>query len=65
MIHLEHIETNVLSCLIYTIFNNLTSLFIVSQYKKPKAIIDMEKQIQTEIKKMKAAKDGDVDCTPS
>jgi len=25
----------------------------------------MEKQIQTEMKKLKAAKDGDVDCTPS
>ncbi|XP_076105082.1 protein DPCD-like [Mytilus galloprovincialis] len=38
---------------------------LIVSYKKPKAIIDMEKQIQTEIKKMKAAKDGDVDCTPS
>ncbi|KAJ8317489.1 hypothetical protein KUTeg_005393 [Tegillarca granosa] len=34
-------------------------------YKKPKEIIEMEKQMQAEFKKMKASKDGDVDCTPS
>ena len=35
------------------------------QYKKPSVIIDMEKSLQEEFKKMKASRDGDVDCTPS
>ena len=28
-------------------------------------IVDMEKNLQDEFKKMKASRDGDVDCTPS
>lgn len=42
-----------------------TPLTIILQYKKPKEILQMEKEIQEEFKKLKASKDGDVDCTPS
>lgn len=42
-----------------------TPLTIILQYKKPKEILQMEKEIQEELKKLKASKDGDVDCTPS
>ncbi|XP_062579092.1 protein DPCD-like [Saccostrea cucullata] len=38
---------------------------LIITYKKPKEILQMEKEIQEEFKKLKAAKDGDVDCTPS
>lgn len=46
-------------------FVGLNTCFIVFQYKKPKEILLMEKEIQEEFKKLKASKDGDVDCTPS
>nr|XP_022338733.1 protein DPCD-like isoform X1 [Crassostrea virginica] len=38
---------------------------LIITYKKPKEILQMEKEIQEEFKKLKASKDGDVDCTPS
>ncbi|XP_059151994.1 protein DPCD-like [Physella acuta] len=38
---------------------------LLVSYKKPSAILDMEKKLQQELKKLKATKDGDVDCTPS
>ncbi|XP_048747619.2 protein DPCD-like isoform X2 [Ostrea edulis] len=38
---------------------------LIVTYKKPKEILQMEKEIQEEFKKLKASKDGDVDCTPS
>ncbi|XP_011423586.3 protein DPCD [Magallana gigas] len=38
---------------------------LIITYKKPKEILLMEKEIQEEFKKLKASKDGDVDCTPS
>lgn len=44
---------------------SLNTCFIVFQYKKPKEILLMEKEIQEEFKQLKASKDGDVDCTPS
>lgn len=44
---------------------NLFTYLFNFQYKKPKVIVEMEKQIKSELKKLKAAKDGDVDCTPS
>ena len=43
----------------------LVTQLILFQYKKPSVIIDMEKSLQEEFKKMKASQDGDVDCTPS
>lgn len=49
----------------YKLFTRKVSMQFFFQYKKPKVIIDMEKQIKSELKKLKAAKDGDVDCTPS
>jgi len=48
--------------LIFFVILLLTSYF---QYKKPSAILDMEKTLQAEFSKLKASKDGDVDCTPS
>lgn len=44
---------------------SLNTCIIIFQYKKPKEILLMEKEIQEEFKKLKASKDGDVDCTPS
>ncbi|KAK3094906.1 hypothetical protein FSP39_007738 [Pinctada imbricata] len=38
---------------------------LIITYKKPKEILQMEKEIQDEFKKLKASKEGDVDCTPS
>ncbi|KAH3705294.1 protein DPCD-like [Dreissena polymorpha] len=38
---------------------------LIVSYKKPPPILDMEKALQEEFKKMKASKDGDVDCRPS
>ncbi len=35
------------------------------QYKKPKSILEMERLVQQELGKLKAAKDGDVECAPS
>ena len=35
------------------------------QYQKPHEVLEMEKQLQEEFKKMKASKDGDIDCNPS
>lgn len=35
------------------------------QYQKPEEIIAMENEILQEFKKMKASKDGDVECNPS
>lgn len=40
----------------------LHSLF---QYEKPDQILQMEKEVQDELKKLKASKDGDVECSPS
>lgn len=48
-----------------------TSVFFTSrrfnllQYTKPAAVLQMEKELQEELKKMKASKDGDVECNPS
>ncbi|KAL5022629.1 hypothetical protein ScPMuIL_001784 [Solemya velum] len=38
---------------------------LIITYKKPQEILKMEKVLHEEFKKMKAMKDGDVDCTPS
>ncbi|XP_060082437.1 protein DPCD-like [Ylistrum balloti] len=38
---------------------------LIVTYKKPKEILEMEKKISEEMRKLKASKDGDVDCTPS
>ncbi|XP_072025890.1 protein DPCD-like [Amphiura filiformis] len=38
---------------------------LIIQYKKPKAILEMERLVQQELDKLKAAKDGDVECSPS
>ncbi|KAL4231289.1 hypothetical protein ACF0H5_008869 [Mactra antiquata] len=38
---------------------------LIVTYKKPTGILEMEKELQTEFSKLKASKDGDVDCTPS
>ncbi|PVD29761.1 hypothetical protein C0Q70_09018 [Pomacea canaliculata] len=35
------------------------------RYHKPQAVLEVERTLQEEFKKMKAAKDGDVDCNPS
>ncbi len=40
-------------------------LCVCFQYEKPLEILQMEKAVQTELKKLKASKDGDVECTPS
>lgn len=45
-------------------FAHANNTLIVS-YKKPAAILEMEKTLHTEFSKLKASKDGDVDCTPS
>ena len=39
--------------------------FCLLQYKKPKGIVEMEKSIQMELKKLKAEKEGDVECNQS
>ncbi|XP_005089488.1 protein DPCD isoform X2 [Aplysia californica] len=38
---------------------------LIISYKKPGTVLDFEKKMMMEIKKLKASKDGDVDCTPS
>ncbi|XP_025093452.1 protein DPCD-like [Pomacea canaliculata] len=38
---------------------------LVISYHKPQAVLEVERTLQEEFKKMKAAKDGDVDCNPS
>ncbi|CAG5117733.1 unnamed protein product [Candidula unifasciata] len=38
---------------------------LIISYKKPQEILDMEKTFQQELKKLKASKDGEIDCTPS
>ncbi|XP_071090278.1 protein DPCD-like [Haliotis cracherodii] len=38
---------------------------LIISYQKPKEILDIEKQLQEEFKKMKATSDGDMDCRPS
>ena len=38
---------------------------VLLQYKKPKAIVEMEKFLQMELKKLKAEKQGDVECNQS
>ncbi|XP_013397786.1 protein DPCD [Lingula anatina] len=38
---------------------------LILNYEKPKEILAQEKILQEEFKKMKAAKDGDVECNPS
>lgn len=35
------------------------------QYKKPKELLVFDKIVKEELQKLKAGKDGDVDCTPS
>lgn len=37
----------------------------ILQYKKPKDIVEMEKTLQMELKKLKAEKEGDVECNQS
>ncbi|WAR21965.1 DPCD-like protein [Mya arenaria] len=48
-------------CLSFAHANNT----LIVSYKKPVQILDMEKALLVEFKKLKASKDGDVDCTPS
>ncbi|KAH9500101.1 hypothetical protein Btru_076598 [Bulinus truncatus] len=38
---------------------------LIISYKKPPAILEMEKRLIQELKKLKATKDGDVDCATS
>ncbi|KAK6178062.1 hypothetical protein SNE40_012898 [Patella caerulea] len=38
---------------------------LIVSYKKPEEILKLEKLVHEEIKKMKASRDGDVDCNPS
>ncbi|KAK7109088.1 protein DPCD-like [Littorina saxatilis] len=38
---------------------------LIVSYQKPREVLDMEKQLQDEFKKMKATQDGDIDCKPS
>lgn len=38
---------------------------LIITYEKPPAILEMEKAVQEQLKKMKASKDGDVECKPS
>ncbi|CAL1533064.1 unnamed protein product [Lymnaea stagnalis] len=38
---------------------------LLISYKKPPAFLAVEKKLQQEFKKLKASKDGDVDCAPS
>lgn len=38
---------------------------LIIQYKKPQAILEMEKLVHQELSKLKASKDGDVECAPS
>ncbi|XP_070541053.1 protein DPCD-like [Ptychodera flava] len=38
---------------------------LIINYKKPQEILDMEKTLIEELKKLKASKDGDVECNPS
>jgi hypothetical protein len=40
-------------------------LLIYYQYEKPQPYLEMEKRIFSELSKMKASKDGDVECNPS
>ena len=47
------------------IMHGFTIAFNFFQYEKPGEILAMEKQLITELKKMKALKDGDVECNPS
>ena len=35
------------------------------QYKKPAAILDMEKQVMAELQKVKSSREGDMECAPS
>ncbi|XP_035673611.1 protein DPCD-like [Branchiostoma floridae] len=38
---------------------------LVITYEKPAGVLEMERQVMQELKKLKAAKDGDVECNPS
>lgn len=38
---------------------------LIIQYKKPQAILEMEKLVHQELSKLKASQDGDVECAPS
>ena len=38
---------------------------LVMQYKKPDDILKLEKELQAELKKLKAEKEGDVECNQS
>ncbi|XP_022097728.1 protein DPCD-like [Acanthaster planci] len=38
---------------------------LIITYKKPQEILKMERLVQQEIQKIKASKDGDVECNPS
>ncbi|KAK3589438.1 hypothetical protein CHS0354_020773 [Potamilus streckersoni] len=38
---------------------------LIVSYQKPEPILEIEKLLQEEFRKLKASKDGDVDCTPS
>ncbi|XP_038070486.1 protein DPCD-like [Patiria miniata] len=38
---------------------------LIIMYKKPQEILKMERLVQQEIQKIKASKDGDVECNPS
>lgn len=44
---------------------HVVSFCLLLQYKKPKGIVEMEKSIQMELKKLKAEKEGDVECNQS
>ena len=54
-------------CVLYCCWEDKVHVvsFCLLQYKKPKGIVEMEKSIQMELKKLKAEKEGDVECNQS
>ncbi|XP_071494737.1 protein DPCD-like, partial [Diadema antillarum] len=38
---------------------------LIISYKKPAEILDMEKQVQKELEKIKSSREGDMECSPS
>ena len=49
----------------YTSFYASCCLLNVLQYKKPKILLELEKELQIELKKLKSEREGDVECSQS
>ena len=63
--HLFELVVNYVQCIIPVCAGAFVCVCVCVQYQKPHEVLEMEKQLQEEFKKMKASKDGDIDCNPS